>query len=128
LLDTTLLIDVERSGSALDELIGDDDDVAIAAISVAELEVGVEMAKGKTRRTRHEFLEQIIEEIPVLPYDLLVARAHASLLVAVRLQGRPRGAHDLMIAATALASDRSMVSADRSAFVDLPGLKLVSYD
>ena len=44
LLDTTFLIDAERSVEQLEDLIADDDDVAIAAITVAELLVGVELA------------------------------------------------------------------------------------
>jgi predicted nucleic acid-binding protein len=41
LLDTTFLVDAERAGAELDALIADDDDVAIAAVTVAELLVGV---------------------------------------------------------------------------------------
>jgi tRNA(fMet)-specific endonuclease VapC len=40
LLDTTFLIDAERDAAVLDELIGDEDDVAVAAVTVAELLVG----------------------------------------------------------------------------------------
>ncbi|HTW07828.1 MAG TPA: hypothetical protein VME46_09970 [Acidimicrobiales bacterium] len=47
---------------------------------------------------------------------------HAELLVAVGRQGRPRGAHDLVIAATARATQREVVSADASAYQDLPGV------
>jgi tRNA(fMet)-specific endonuclease VapC len=68
-----------------------------------------------------------VASVPVVDYDLDVARAHAELLVVVRRQGRPRGAHDLIIGATALSSGRSLVTADRSAFVDLPGIVTVTY-
>ena len=48
ILDTTVLVDAEREGlGALDELIGDEDDVAIAAISVAELVVGARAGRRK---------------------------------------------------------------------------------
>ena len=107
--------------------IADDDDVAIAAITIAELAVGVELAEGRTRQGRIEFLDAVTEAIPVIDYDLVVAEAHARLLVAVRRQGRPRGAHDLVIAATALASDRIVVTADASAFDDLPGITVRSH-
>ena len=50
LLDTNFLIDAERADSALDAVIDDDDDVAIAAVTVAELLVGVQMADTKRRR------------------------------------------------------------------------------
>lgn len=83
ILDTTFLIDAERSNTDLDNVI-EDVDVAIAAITVAELQVGVELATGKTRRSRLELLDEIVASIPVLDYDLGVARAHAQLLVMVR--------------------------------------------
>jgi tRNA(fMet)-specific endonuclease VapC len=94
----------------------------MAAISVAEMKVGVELSKGERRTARQSFLDDILSAIPVLDYDLDVAEAHARLLVAVRRQGKPRGAHDLVIAATALASARDVVTADAAAFEDLPGV------
>jgi tRNA(fMet)-specific endonuclease VapC len=124
ILDTTVLVTVERSGTSLDAIIGDEDDVAIAAITAAELLVGVELAGGKSRQRRESFVEGVLSTVPIEPYDLDVARAHASLLVDTRRSGRPRGAHDLLIAATALARGRIVVSADPSGFVELPGIAL----
>ncbi|MCA1844870.1 MAG: type II toxin-antitoxin system VapC family toxin, partial [Actinobacteria bacterium] len=60
----------------------------------------------------------------ILDYDLDVAAAHAELVVAVRRQGVPRGAHDLIIAATAKASNRTVVTADTTAFRDLPDVSI----
>jgi tRNA(fMet)-specific endonuclease VapC len=51
----------------------------------------------------------------------------AELLVVVRHQRRPRGAHDLIIAATANATQREVVSPDRSAYEDLPGVTARSH-
>ena len=65
--------------------------------------------------------------IPIIDYDATVAASHAELLVAVRRQGRPRGAHDLIIAATANATQREVVSADASAYQDLPGVSVRSH-
>ena len=121
------MIDAERSNTDLDNVIGDEDDVAIAAITVAELQMGVELSKGKTKHGRQELLDDVLASVPIVEYGLEVARTHAELLVAVRRQGRPRGAHDLIIAATALSSGRSLVTADQTAFVDLPGLVTISY-
>jgi len=125
LLDTTFLVDAERSSDSLDRSIGDDDDVAIAAITVAELTVGVELATARRRARRRSYVDGILGSIPILPYDEVVAVQHARLLVAVRRAGRPRGAHDLIIAATAIAAGRTVVSADRRAFDGLPGVSCV---
>jgi tRNA(fMet)-specific endonuclease VapC len=96
--------------------------VVIAAITAAELLVGVELSYGKERPRRAAFVEDVLTSIPIEPYDLEVARTHATLLAFTRRSGRPRGAHDLLIAATALTQGRIVVSADVSGFADLPGL------
>lgn len=124
LLDTTLLIDADRSGDGLDEAIADDDDVAIAAVTIAELRVGALLASGKAAASRAAFVEDVLQSIPVIAYDITVAETHARLLVEVRRQGTPRGAHDLLIAATAAATRRTVVTADPSAFTGLAGVEL----
>lgn len=106
----------------LDEVIADEDDVAIAAVTIAELRVGAMLGTRKAAAARTSFVEEVLAAIPVIAYDVAVAEAHAQLLVEVRRQGTPRGAHDLLIAATAAASRRMVVTADATAFSDLPGL------
>ena len=127
LLDTTFLVAVDRGGPSLDAAIGDDDDVAIAAVTVAELRVGALLADDRHRAARAAYVDEVVDAVPVLAYDLTVAEAHALLLAAVRAQGRPRGAHDLIIAATAAAFGLTVVSADASAFESLPGVEVRSH-
>lgn len=97
---------------------------AVAAITIAELGVGVRIATGKRQRARRDFLDDIVNNLPIIGYDLGVAQAHTELLVAVRAAGRPRGAHDLIIAATALSTGRTVVTSDRLGFDGLPGLEV----
>ena len=108
----------------LDDLIDDEDDVAIAAVTVAELLVGVELADEANRSRRRTLVDAIVASVPVEDYDMEVARSHAQLLAHTRRSGRPRGAHDLVIAATALARNRIVVTADRRGFADLPGVNV----
>jgi tRNA(fMet)-specific endonuclease VapC len=108
-------------------VIGDNDDVAIAAITVAELQVGVRLVSGRRRAQRQSYVDDVCDVIPILAYDRSVAEEHADLLVAVRQAGRSRGAHDLIIAATARASKRTLVSADLTAFTDLPGVMTIDH-
>jgi tRNA(fMet)-specific endonuclease VapC len=124
ILDSTVFIDAERTGRSLNRTIADEDDVAIAAITTAELLVGVEMADDTRRQARSAFVRSVLDTVPVEDYDVQVAHAHAALLAHVRRTGRPRGAHDLIIAATAVARDRIVVSADAGAFADLPGVSV----
>lgn len=127
LLDTTFLIDAERGLAELESAIGDDDDAAIAAVTLAELLVGAKMASGKRRSSRQEFIDSVADAMPIIGYDEAVARDHADLLVAIRKAGTPRGAHDLIIAASARATSRTIVTADRAAFEGLPGVALKQY-
>lgn len=127
ILDPSLLVSAERDGiEAIESLVGDEDDVAVATITAAELLVGVEMADGKRRAARQEFVETVLEAILVEDYDLDVAAAHAAPLVHTRRAGQPRGAHDLIIAATGRARSREVLSADVAGFSDLPGVVLRS--
>jgi tRNA(fMet)-specific endonuclease VapC len=120
-----VLVDAERKGAAvLEELIGDTDDMAIAAISAAELAVGVELADGKRRARREAFVAAVLETVSIEDYDLDVAREHGALLAHTRRTGRPRGAHDLIIAATARARQREVVSTDLDGFAELPEVTL----
>jgi tRNA(fMet)-specific endonuclease VapC len=91
---------------------------------VAELRVGVQLAKGARRDRRERFVASVLGAVSIEVYDLGVAEAHAALLAHVRRTGRPRGAHDLIIAATARAQERQVVSSDQRAFSELPGVSI----
>ncbi len=59
-------------------------------------------------------------------YDLATAEIHGQLLAHVHRSGTKRGAHDLIIAATASATKRTIVTTDRSPnFQDLPGVDCI---
>jgi tRNA(fMet)-specific endonuclease VapC len=125
ILDTGVLIGVKRTGAAV--AFAPDDDVVIAAVTAAELLLGVELADDARRQAREDFVTAVLAVVPVAEYDLTVARTHARLLAHVRRQGRPRGAHDLIIAATAAATARTVVTHDRQAAFDaLPGVRTTS--
>jgi tRNA(fMet)-specific endonuclease VapC len=125
ILDTAILISAERDQASLEQVVGDDDDVAIAAITAAELLVGVELAGARRRARRAAFVDALLETVVVEDYTLDTAAAHAALLAFVKRSGTPRGAHDLMIAATAVATERSIVTTDVRGFERLPGVAVV---
>ncbi|WP_348534685.1 MULTISPECIES: PIN domain-containing protein [unclassified Kitasatospora] len=125
ILDIGVLISAERSGKPLPLAL--DDDVTMAAITAAELHLGVELADGARRLRRQAFVDAILAVVPTEDYTADTARIHARLLAHVRREGKPRGAHDLIIAATALATARTVVTTDSSAgFADLPGVQAIT--
>ncbi|VTR77023.1 PIN domain-containing protein [Cellulomonas hominis] len=125
ILDTGALIAFERG--TLDRSALFDDDLAIAAVTVAEFRVGVELADTPARAaSRARALAAIVEATTVLDYTERTAVEHALLLAHVRRAGVPRGAHDLIIAAHAAEHGRAVVTLDRRAAFDaLPGVELV---
>ncbi len=118
-----MLVSTERGRGILDAAIDDDDDVAIAAITVAELLVGVELATARHRARRSAFVAGVLDTLTVEDYTVETARMHAALLAATRREGRQRGAHDLIIAATARSTRRILVTADDRGFRDLPDIE-----
>jgi tRNA(fMet)-specific endonuclease VapC len=123
ILDTGVLIAIERGRLDVDATLGHDD-AAIAAITAMELLVGVERADSARRQARAVRVEAILSSLPVEPYNVGVARVHARLAVMAMAKGRPRSANDMMIAATAAATSRILLTTDASAgFDQLTGVR-----
>ena len=122
ILDTNVLIAYERG--TIDRTALRDDELSIAAITLAEYRVGIEMADTVERAaTRSRWLDVILSEVEVLEYTRRTADHHARLIAHIRRTGQPRGAHDVIIAAHAAESGRTVVSRDAKArFSDLPGV------
>jgi predicted nucleic acid-binding protein len=99
--------------------------VAIAAITASELLHGVERARTPAARTtRGRFVEALLEAIPVLPFGPAEARAHAAAWAALAGKGTVIGAHDLLVAATALAAGYRVATLNRREFSRVAGLQL----
>ncbi|MGH3025695.1 MAG: PIN domain-containing protein [Gaiellaceae bacterium] len=126
ILDTSGLIAYERETITRSQFAYDD--IVVAAVSIAEFRVGAERADTPERRDRRlAILADIRASIDVLDYTEATAVEHAKLLAVVRRRGRPRGLHDLIIAAHAAETDRTVVSTDAAArFSDLPGVTAIS--
>lgn len=121
ILDTGVLVAGARGRLDLAAL-ADEDNVALPAVVVAEYLAGVHGDDHPARRSAQTgFLDDVLTVTPVLDYDIAVAREHAALLAHARRAGAPRGAHDLLIAATAAASERVILTTDAKAdFESLP--------
>ncbi len=129
LIDTSLLIAIERGQLDLARVAADDEDeLALAAISASELLHGVHRLPGAVARARAErFVEQILASIPVVPFDLDVARVHARLDAELSASGTAVGDADLMIAATAVWLDYRVATRDRRSFGRIDGLSVVQW-
>ena len=96
---------------------------SISAITASELLTGIYLAESAERRARREdFVEAMLEDVPILPVDVNVARVHAELWAHLSKAGQMTGAHDLLIAATALAHGDSVLTDNVRDFEKVPGL------
>ena len=130
LIDSSILIDIERGSFDLDRLPGEaaNLDIAISAVTASELLHEVHRAsKSRTRSRREAFVERLLEAWPVLPFDLTAARIHAKLWAELASKGISIGAYDLMIGATAIANGLQLVTRDKRNFPKIPGLEVLRW-
>lgn len=128
LIDTDLLVDLERSDAALTQLAPGDEDRAISVITVSELLHGVHRARGAARARRRAFVEHVLAGMEAIPITEPVARVHAEIWSDLAARGRTIGAHDLWIAATAIAHGLGVATRNGAHFQRVRGLRVVATD
>ena len=122
ILDTGILIAYERG--TIDRAALDHDELAIAAVTIAEYRVGIELADtAEHAATRARALAAITSVVDILDYTDTTAAHHARLIAHIRRTGTARGTHDLIIAAHATETGRTILTRDHKArFPGLPGI------
>lgn len=127
LIDSDLLIDWERAGvdAGLEAALADEGR-AISVVTVSELLHGVHRARGARRTRRRAFVEHILSGFEALPVTETIARVHAEVWAELDRRGTPVRAHDLWIAATALAHGFGVATRNRRDFERVPGLRVVA--
>lgn len=126
LIDASVLIAVEHGLLDEDRVFANADrqngPVAIAAITAAEMLHGLHRVTGSRRVVGERFARVWLESFPVMPFDLEVAKVHATIGAQLARTCTPLGAHDLMIAATALHLGYRVATRDRRSFHRVDGL------
>ena len=97
----------------------------IAAITVAELWHGVERSSGAHKVRRERYLRSISEALPILPYTEATALEHARIWASLESEGTMIGAHDLIVAATALERGSMVATFNQRHFAMVPGLNVL---
>jgi predicted nucleic acid-binding protein len=75
---------------------------------------------------RLAFVEHVLAGFDPIPITERVARIHADAWARLARRGEMVGAHDLWIAATALAHGLGVATADARDFARVPGLRVVA--
>ncbi|MDM8558131.1 type II toxin-antitoxin system VapC family toxin [Candidatus Parabeggiatoa sp. HSG14] len=127
--DSNVFIRTERDKKSIDfSLWKDYGDVFISVVTVSELLVGVHRVDTEARHIRRAaFVESILTRVGILDFTTEVARLHAELFATLAKQGQMIGAHDLIIAATALTHGFPVLTADVTEFKRVPGLTVLNF-
>jgi predicted nucleic acid-binding protein len=121
LLDTSVVIDWDDPAVAA----ALPDEVAISAVTLAELAAGPHLASSNTERARRQNRLQEVESVfEPLSFDAASARSYGQIIVAVTNAGRShrRRLADLLIAATAHANGLTLYTRNPDDFKGLADL------
>jgi len=129
-IDTNVFIDIENGRYNSEELakFSQFGNSFISAITVAELYLGIHLAKDDATKIKREvFVESIINAIPTLAFTEDVAKVY-SRIYSIFLKPRIKtgsNAHDLQIAATALAYGYPVLTSNVDDFKKIPGIEIL---
>jgi tRNA(fMet)-specific endonuclease VapC len=99
-------------------------DVAISAITAAELLFGAEHNPSERNRLA---VERALQSLLVVPFDIDAARAYGAVWAALYRSGTPIGPSDLLIAAHALWLDVPLATNNTREFRRVPGLRVENW-
>ena len=106
------------------------DEVAVSTVTLAELAAGPIAAADPTERARRQDrLQRVEATCDPIPFDVAAARAYGRIygsVVAAGRKARGRRAVDLLIAATALASDLPLYTRNPDDFAGLADVEIVA--
>ena len=120
LLDTDAVVDVLRGRHGVAARLAREspDDVAVSSMTVAELLYGA-CCSGDPVRSEHQ-VQRFLEVVRQIPFGRHAAAIHAKVRFASRRQ--TIGPNDLVIAATAVAVNATVVTANVREFSRVSGL------
>jgi predicted nucleic acid-binding protein len=127
IFDTSTIITLERNRQEIEEIIRgrEDESFGISVVTVAELLHGVERTNTEARKIKRQaFVEKVIEFFPVYGFDVTIARIYARIWASLAQKNLTVGAHDLIIAATAISLNYTIVTSKLRDYKKIEGLKV----
>jgi predicted nucleic acid-binding protein len=124
LLDTDRVVDWLRARPAARQLVQSlsGEGVAISLMTYGEIYAGIFRGQGTTAK-ENAFLE-FLREVRVLPLDQPIMRRFGQIQANLLDTGRGIGVSDVLIAATALHHDLTLITRNLAHFRRIPGLKI----
>jgi predicted nucleic acid-binding protein len=128
-LDTSILIALEKQQLSLKELFNKDQNIYLPEVAVGEYLVGSELSTNPSfKEKRLAFLRTIEDFSELVVFNREHAQNFAKLVAQAKLLGRPRGSLDLAIAASAVTLDAVLYTRDsKGKFDQLIGLTVKEF-
>lgn len=95
--------------------------IAVSALTRMEVAHGLGLDARRAAK-RGPILQAAFSAITTLPFDVADALSTAGIRAALKTKGRPIGAHDVLIAGTALARGLVVVTSNAREFERIGGL------
>ena len=128
-LDTNACIRVlNNTSAALVKRMRGTDPAHIALCSVVKAELLYGARKSSRRADNLRLLDRFFMPLTSLPFDDACAEQYGVIRTELETAGTPIGPNDLMIAATALANDATLVTHNLQEFARVPGLRLEDWE
>lgn len=102
-------------------------DLGVPAVVEYELRYGLLRLPAEAAVPRLEALTRILRPLRILPFDSECAHYAARTRAGLESLGMPIGPHDLLIAATALCHQATLVTRNVREFSRVPGLQWVNW-
>ncbi|HEU0198477.1 MAG TPA: type II toxin-antitoxin system VapC family toxin [Nevskiaceae bacterium] len=102
-------------------------DLGVPTIVEYELRYGLLRLPAAQAKPRIEALAVLLAPLHILPFDHVCADHAARIRVALEKAGTPIGPHDLLIAATALRHQGTLVTRNVREFERVAGLAIVNW-
>lgn len=97
--------------------------IAVSAITRMEIDYGLALNADRARKLA-PILDAFFSAITTLPFDEADAQAAAAIRAALKTQGQPIGAYDVLIAGTGLARGMAVVTSNTGEFTRVSGLQV----
>jgi tRNA(fMet)-specific endonuclease VapC len=95
--------------------------IAVSALTRMEVDYGLALSAERARKLA-PLLDAFFSSIATIPFDEADARAAAAIRAALKTQGQPIGAYDVLIAGTGLARGLVVVTSNVGEFKRVGGL------
>ena len=102
-------------------------EVGVPAIVIYELLYGLSRLPQEAAGPRRDALKKLLQPMQSLGFDSACAEEAADIRRTLEQQGNTIGAHDILIAATALRHRAQLVTRNVREFSRVPGLQVVNW-